>query len=202
MFDSGITVERFIEDIKAEADIAPDISDKKFVSWINALEQVLYSDVILEQCKTDIEVIDSEGEYIYEVPVNSSDDKAYVRFEDIVAVFNGSKQLIKTTLLSGAMFDDCWFDNGGKLFVHTILSEGDVLTVFYHSRPVEKTTENLGTFIMLPAEFMDLMYSYVRAEAYKYANEDGLSAKWQAEYNARLETFKAWIEARRSNFGL
>jgi hypothetical protein len=202
MFDSGISVKSFIQDIKSEADIAPDITDAKYISWINALEQVLYSDIILEQRKADISVSDSEGEYIKKVPIKKVENEADVRFEDIISVFKGETQLIKTSLLSGGIFNDCWFNNGGVLWVNTTFkNEDDTITVFYHVRPAEKSSAN-EEVINLPAEFMDLMYSYVRAEAYKYANEDALSAKWQAEYNARLEIFKAWVDARRPSFGM
>ena len=202
MFDSGISVKSFIDDIKSEADIAPDITDAKYISWINALEQVLYSDIILEQRKADIAVSDSEGEYIKKVPIKKVENEADVRFEDIISVFKGDTQLIKTSLLSGGIFDDCWFNNGGALWVNTTFkNEDNKITVFYHVRPAEKSGAD-GENIMLPAEFMDLMYSYVRAEAYKYANEDALSAKWQVEYNARLDTFIAWINARRPSFGM
>jgi hypothetical protein len=202
MFDSGISVKSFIDDIKAEADIAPDITDTKYISWINALEQVLYSDIIREQRKVDIEVLNSEGEYIDKVEIKKDENEADVRFEDIISVFKGDTQLIKTSLLSGGIFNDCWFNNGGVLWVNTTLtSEDKKITVFYHVRPAEKSSAN-EEVINLPAEFMDLMYSYVRAEAYKYANEDALSAKWQAEYNARLEIFKAWVDARRPSFGM
>lgn len=202
MFDSNITVASFISDIKSEADIAPDITDTKYISWINALEQVLYSDIIREQRKVDIEVLDSEGEYIGKVPIGKGENEADVRFEDIISVFKGETQLIKTSLLSGGIFDDCWFNNGGVLWVNTTFENvNNTITVYYHIRPAEKSVGD-GKKIMLPAEFMDLMYSYVRAEAYKYANEDALSAKWQAEYNARLEIFKAWVDARRPSFGM
>lgn len=207
MFDSGISVESFIKDIKSEADIAPDITDTKYISWINALEQVLYSDIIREQRKVDIdkadiEVLNSEGECINKVPIETDENEADVRFEDIISVFKGETQLIKTSLLSGGIFDDCWFNNGSALWVNTTFKNEDKkITVFYHVRPAEKSSAN-EEVINLPAEFMDLMYSYVRAEAYKYANEDALSAKWQAEYNARLEIFKAWVDARRPSFGM
>lgn len=202
MFDSGISVNLFIKDIKSEADIAPDITDTKYISWINALEQVLYSDIIREQRKADIDVSNSIGEYIKKVPITKGENEADVRFEDIISVFKGETQLIKTSLLSGGIFNDSWFNNGSALWVNTTFENvNNTITVFYHVRPAEKSGAD-GENIMLPAEFMDLMYSYVRAEAYKYANEDALSAKWQAEYNARLEIFKAWIDARRPSFGM
>lgn len=49
MFDSGIKASDLIEQIKSEADIAPDIPDESYIQWLNAAEQLLYSEVIQEQ---------------------------------------------------------------------------------------------------------------------------------------------------------
>ena len=51
MFDSGIKASELIEQIKDEADIAIPISDEVYISWLNALEQLLYSEIIKEQKK-------------------------------------------------------------------------------------------------------------------------------------------------------
>jgi len=55
---------------------------------------------------------------------------------------------------------------------------------------------------MLPIEFIDLAKAKLRGEAYKVANEDSLAAKWINDYNMLVETFKAWIERERANFGM
>lgn len=56
MFDSGIKVSDLIAQIKEEADIAIPITDESFVQWLNALEQLLYTEVIQEQkrCSLDL----------------------------------------------------------------------------------------------------------------------------------------------------
>jgi hypothetical protein len=41
----------------------------------------------------------------------------------------------------------------------------------------------------------------MRGEAYKIANEDGLAAKWLADYNAQLESFKVWAADRNHRYG-
>jgi hypothetical protein len=59
-----------------------------------------------------------------------------------------------------------------------------------------------GVNVMVPIEFIDLVKSKLRGEAYKLANEDALAAKWLNDYNTLLETFRAWITEKASNFGL
>ena len=56
MFDSGILASRLIEEIQEEADIAIPILDGTYVSWLNALEQLLYSEIIKEQKKSKIDL--------------------------------------------------------------------------------------------------------------------------------------------------
>ena len=56
--------------------------------------------------------------------------------------------------------------------------------------------------VMLPIEFIDLVKAKLRGEAYKLANEDSIAAKWLNDYNTLLETFKAWIADKSSNFGM
>ena len=56
--------------------------------------------------------------------------------------------------------------------------------------------------VMVPLEFIDLVKAKLRGEAYKLANEDDIAAKWLNDYNILLETFKAWISEKSSNFGL
>ena len=56
MFDSGIRVSDLIAQIKEEADIAIPITDESFVQWLNALEQLLYTEVIQEQKRCTIDL--------------------------------------------------------------------------------------------------------------------------------------------------
>ena len=79
------------------------------------------------------------------------------------------------------------------------------LSIIYYVRPLPKSIENMNAHnqnIMLPHEFIDLAKTKLRGEAYKLCNEDTLSAKWLADYNALLETFTQWINDKRPNFGL
>lgn len=201
MFDSGISSKVLIDGIKSEADIAPDIDDGYYIGWLSSLEQLLYSEVICEQKEGIIEVDDSvliDGTVSLEG--FNADAEADVRFEDIIAVFLGDKQLKKTTLTSGILFDDCYYKDKNGLHIKSTSLSGNV-RVIYRVRPAIKSSISDGN-VMLPFEFLDLARSYIRSEAYKIANEDELCGKWTAEYNVLLETFRAWIVAKSPQFGI
>ena len=53
MFDSGIKASVLIEQIENEADIAIPIAKESYVLWLNALEQLLYTELIQEQGKIE-----------------------------------------------------------------------------------------------------------------------------------------------------
>ena len=54
---------------------------------------------------------------------------------------------------------------------------------------------------MVPMEWLDLVGAKMRGEAYKIANEDGLSAKWLNDYNTQLEYLKIWAAKRNERYG-
>lgn len=208
MFNSGIKANNLINELNKEAVISPAIEDEKYVSWINALEQMLYSDIIKEQKQKDYKITFSGSSSRHEIDLSGFKDE--VRFEDIIAVFYGEKQLIKTTLTSSYIFKDCYFKLSDKLYIDASDNLKDdeqskevKVYVSYIVRPALKETNSLSSsYIMLPPEFIDLMKSYLRAEAYKIANEDELCAKWTNEYNVLLESFKIWIASRQPAFGI
>ena len=52
MFDSGVLVKDLVEELKnTEIDIALDIPNATYVSWLNSVQQLLYTEVIKEQNK-------------------------------------------------------------------------------------------------------------------------------------------------------
>lgn len=200
MFDSGIKALDLIEQIKDEADIAYPISDESYVLWLNALEQLLYTEIIQEQGK--IEFNDVKGSVIGVDTLDVPNGENCVRFEDIYAVYAGDTQLIKSTVTSGVIFPDTYYKIGNDIGLN-LEKEPEKIKLIYFVKPELKTTDNIGTLnVMIPVEFLDLAKAKLRGEAYKAANEDALSAKWINDYNILLETFKAWILGKRSEFGM
>lgn len=193
MFDSGIKAAVLFDDIRNEADISIDIPDSCFVSWLNALEQLIYSEIIKEQAQAEL----AEG--------LSSIEKAgcdSVRYEDIHAVYADGLQLKATTLTSGAIFPNSYYKKDNDIALSDDVGD-KAIKIIYFVRPIPKTEANISkTNVMLPPEFIELAKSKLRGESYKLANEDGLAAKWLNDYNVLLETFKVWIQNKSPSFGI
>lgn len=212
MFDSGIKAKDLISQLNGEVDIAYPITDESYITWLNALEQLLYTELIQEQgiikhlpvylsqrSAADFEVYYSEIP-IHALPVPIGENA--VRFEDIHAVYADDTQLIKSTVASGEIFPDTYYKAGDKIVLNT-KKESLIIKFIYFVRPELKTTANYSALnVMIPVEFIDLAKAKLRGEAYKAANEDGLAAKWINDYNVLLETFKAWLSGKQPEFGI
>lgn len=201
MFDSGIKALDLIEQIKNEADISTPIPDEDYILWINTLEQMLYSEVIKEQAKIEVNDINADSSIdIENHPVN--EEQSSIRFEDIHAIYNGETQLIKTTVASGGIFPDCFYKIENKIGLN-LKNEPEKIRIVYYVRPAIKKPENISDLnVMLPVEFIDLAKSKLRGEAYKLANEGDIAAMWLNDYNILLETFKVWVSDKEPKFGV
>ena len=204
MYDSGISVKDLVEELKnTEIDIALEIPDETYVSWLNSLQQLLYTDIIKEQKKIVLKT-DSESPLTVSLPQVGNDENS-PRFEDIYAIYADDTQLIKSTLTSGVIFPDTYYKENNGIGVHT-KAEPKELTIIYIVKPPLITMTSQGKIsdanVMIPVEFIDLVKAKLRGEAYKLANEDSLAAKWLNDYNVLLETFKAWITDKSANFGI
>jgi hypothetical protein len=205
MFDSGISVKNLIDEVISEADIALEIPITTYVTWLNALQQVLYSEIIKEQKKITLKSPLSNPIDITLIVAGNGEDTP--RFEDIYTIYADDTQLIKSTLTSGVIFPDTFYKNNNNIG-YNVEENPSEFTIVYFVRPALIETNTHGNVnstdvkVMLPIEFIDLAKAKLRGEAYKLANEDNLAAKWLNDYNTLLETFKAWIIDKTSNFGM
>lgn len=208
MFDSQVKANDFILALKSETDIAPDIPDSYFIDWLNHVEQTLYDNVIKEEEVASYSVPagsgDSKGFRFYSAEYDDIDQNAPVRFEDIVSVTFVGRGLTKVSMDIGEkrLFPYCYYREGEVSFKCYIPEAAGTLILIYTVRPTPKTITNITTQnIMVPPEFLDLVRAKLRGEAYKFANEDALAAKWLNDYNQQLEYFRAWIASNKSTFG-
>lgn len=200
MFNSGVIVSDLIEQIKDEADISIPIPTASYVLWLNALEQLLYTELIQEQGKIELDGILSGVISIDTLNVPNGENA--VRFEDIHAIYADQTQLIESTVASGVIFPDTYYKIGNDIGVN-LKNEPEKIKIIYFVKPELKTTANISTKnVMIPVEFIDLAKAKLRGEAYKVANEDSIAAKWINDYNILLETFKAWLSGKQPEFGM
>lgn len=200
MFDSGTSASDLIEQIKGEADIAIPIATSSYVSWLNALEQLLYTELIQEQGELELAGTDSSVININNLTV--PDGENAVRFEDIHAVYADDTQLIKSTAASGVIFPNTYYKIKNNIGL-SLKEKPKKLKIIYYVKPELKTTSNIASKnVMIPLEFIDLASAKLRGEAYKIANESELSAIWLNDYNILLETFKSWLSGKQPTFGI
>ena len=200
MFDSGIKASALIEQIENEADIAIPIAKESFVSWLNALEQLLYTELIQEQGKIELDGVNGSVIGIDTLDVPNGENA--VRFEDIHTIYADQTQLIESTAASGVIFPDTFYKIGVDIGLN-LKKQPERVTIIYFVKPELKTTDNISTKnVMIPVEFIDLAKAKLRGEAYKVANEMELSAMWLNDYNVLLETFKAWLSGKQPEFGM
>ena len=218
MFDSGISVKNLIEELKnTEVDIALDIPNATYVSWLNALQQLLYTEVIKEQREYRSEpeaqvenILFATGEEIglfrlSRIKPSTKENKPM--FEDIIAFYIDKTRLIKSSVDSGVVFPNTFFKYENDIgYNFNGLNDGTKERIIYYVKPALVKVDDNDVIndvnVMVPVEFIDLVKSKLRGEAYKLVNEDGIAAKWLNDYNVQLETFKAWINEKSPNFGL
>ena len=200
MFDSGVSVKDLVKELKnTEVDVALEIPNSTYVTWLNSLQQLLYTEIIKEQQK----VIINPAPVNPVIKIGTGENAP--RVEDIHAVYADNVQLIKSTVTSGVIFPDTFYKDNNDICYHTE-SVPTELTIVYIAKPdlitVEADDEINDANVMVPIEFIDLVKAKLRGEAYKLANEDGIAAKWLNDFNTLLETFKAWIDSKSPSFGM
>lgn len=201
MYDSAISCAAMLTAVKSEADISTTIPVASYVMWINTVEQLLYTEYIREQ--RSVILADAESPVAMQLIVPETGEKQPL-YDDIFKVYADEKELQKMTLTAAKRFSrNAYWCEEGKLCYRCYYGMPDELRIIYFVRPALKTESGstVSGNIMLPVEFADIIYTRIRGEIYKIANEDALSAKWITEYNTLLENFKVWLSRKAAEYG-
>ena len=202
MFDSGISAKALIAELQSEVDVALPISNSTYVTWLNSLQWLLCSAIIKEQ--NDLIITEPQEDVIQLANLDVSDNEAPIRFEDIYAVYADTTQLIKTSITSGFVFPDCFYKKGDNLAVK-MQKTPNFIKLIYHIKPklikVNENDEIQDGNVMIPIEFIELVKSKLRGEAYSLENEYGPASNWLNNYNILLENFKQWLSDKAQQFG-
>ena len=202
MFDSGISAKALIAELQSEVDVALPITNSTYVTRLNSLQRLLYSAIIKEQ--NDLIITEPQEDVIQLANLDVSDNEAPIRFEDIYAVYADTTQLIKTSITSGFVFPDCFNKKGDNLAVK-MQKTPNFIKLIYHIKPklikVNENDEIQDGNVMIPIEFIELVKSKLRGEAYSLENEYGSASNWLNNYNILLENFKQWLSDKAQQFG-
>lgn len=202
MFDSGISAKALIAELQSEVDVALPITNSTYATWLNSLQGLLYSAIIKEQ--NDLIITEPQEDVIQLASLDVSDNEAPIRFEDIYAVYADTTQLIKTSITSGFVFPDCFYKKGDNLAVK-MQKTPNFIKLIYHIKPklikVNENDEIQDGNVMIPIEFIELVKSKLRGEAYSLENEYGPASNWLNNYNILLENFKQWLSDKAQQFG-
>lgn len=203
MFDSKISAKNLIEELKSEVDVALSIPNSSYVTWLNSLEQMLYSSIIREQQKL-VTTLPQDGIIILD-SLNIQENEAPIRFEDIYTVYADCVQLIKTTPTSGTIFNDCYYKTGDNMAIN-VKNKPSRLDIIYFIKPSLKMVSASDVVqsgnVMIPIEFIEIAKSKLRAEAYMIENEYTPAANWINNYNILIENFKEWLNNSAAQFGM
>lgn len=199
MYNSGITALDLIEEVENEADISIGVPRSVLLRSINSVEQFLYTEVLREYITVRMEYT-GDSVALSSIPVPNG--AAEVEFDDIIRVFADEREAERSGASGMIDFPEKHLYgtdyNGNLVFSFSEVPSEVVLIV--RIRPALKD-EGDADPVRIPPEHLDLVLSKMRGDVYKIANEDGLAAKWLADYNAHLENFKVWAASRNARYG-
>jgi len=205
MYDSGVTAKAFIDSLIQEADISIEIPYTSMLRWLSAVEQFAYTEILKEYKRCTMDLTQEPFDVIRLDTLPIPEGAAIPIYDDIVRVYGEKGQEIrKAGAVAGYEFPDFdlyYTDYDGHLILSTRIEQAEI-TVIYRIRPEIKTEDNKAALnVALPPEYLDMAGAKIRGEAYKIANEDGLAAKWLADYNTQMENFKVWAASRNERYG-
>ena len=198
MYNSGVTLSDIITELSGEVDIAGSIPDSAYIRWVNTLEQLIYTDILGFYGRQNV-TLAGGGFALSSITSGTGEDSC--RYDDIVKVYGDGREYVRAGVISSVIFDGdkgIYWQDGDSVKVSPIV-EPDTVTVIRRIRPAIKTTT--AGMVMLPYEWLELVMSKLRGEAYKIANDDGQAAKWLEDYNAQLSSFTEWARKRQERYG-
>lgn len=198
MFKSGMTAGKLFQILRDDVDISLSIDDDLLLLWLNALQQMLYSEIVREQRMTEIT---GEGDVLVYSHLSRAEDEAMPEARDITAVFADGVEAQRVSGGIGRILHGerpAWYDRDGAICMMLPVPAREVQV----AHVVRPAMADEGSEVCVPPEFLPMVLSRMRGEIYRVANEDGLASKWLADFNMELETFKVWCASHREKYGM
>jgi len=207
MYDSGVTAQNFLLLLDNEIDVPSEFSTVSFSALaesLNKIEQILYRNIIKEIIKVTVSATENKVTHT-QIQNELSDDYAMFLFDDIVLVKADNIQLTKCALDKFNVLRNVYCTNGDvlefkKAYSTDVINDVDI---YLKVCPALKEVSNeiVTGNVMVPYEFLSMVAAFIRGEQYKLINEDNIAAKWIADFNAQLESFKSFIVQNSAKIG-
>lgn len=198
MFRSGMTVAELFAVLRDDVDISLSIGDELLFVWLNAVQNMLYSELIREQRYTEVS---GKGDAVLYTELSRGVDEAVPEARDIEAVFADGVEARRVSGGIGRILHGdrpSWYD-GGNAVCMILPDNAELVQIAHIIRPADA---ELDSEVCVPREFIPMVLSRLRGEMYRIANEDGLASKWLSDYNTELETFKLWCAQHGKTYGM
>lgn len=198
MFDSGVDATVFLKELQQETDIAYPVPFSRYVEFLSAEEQLLYSEIICEQAVHTRPYM--QAVCLEEIPVETEFAKLLPR--DVQSVFADDRELVFTTPKLGQSVRFGYYFLKNCMYVPKDAYK--TLTLISRVRPQERTCiDNAvsGGNVHVPVPFLEMLREKIRGNIYFCVNEYGHSANHLASYNTYLAHFKTYIGSTLPNYG-
>lgn len=197
MYRSEISAADFVAQIKAELDIVPAVPDHLFVRWLNALEQLLYTELVKAERWATVTVA---GGQVDLSAIEPGEHEAPPAAWDVAALYADGLEIPQAGLaVFHTLADSLYAVLSEKALAVKPYPDGQEIGVLYYARPaLKQVTEGVISDepVALPEAFLDLAAARLLGEAFRLAEDDAQAARWLADYNTRLEHFSQWVKNR------
>lgn len=174
------------------------------VSWINEVEQELYSDVIEDYTEHVFTVTNADTDS--PIALSYADGTATITFlfEDIqkVEVKHGNgkyEEYSPTSLLYIPIYS--YYKTGEKLG-YSDPKDGDSVKVKFRRIPATKLLANIANdYLNIPDRFLKLYKYYIFNQILLLKKEYVEANNWITLYNAELEDFTKWYLEHKPSYG-
>jgi hypothetical protein len=193
MYESTITVAELIRLIDEQ--ISNNYSPAIKVSWINELEQELYSDLI-EDYAAELKTVTTAST---DVPI----ELTYL-FEDIrkVEVKHGTGKYDEYSPTSLAYIPDYSFYNDDGKLNYSDPKNGDTVRIISRRLPTMKIVDDISDdFLCLPDRFIKIYKYYIFSQILQLKKEYEESSNWMNLYNSEIEDFRNWYYEHKPAYG-
>lgn len=202
MFASTKKVAELINEINEQ--VSNVYSDATKVSWINEVEQELYSDVIEDYTEHVFTVADAEADSPIALSYLDGGNTVTFLFEDIrkIEVKHGTGKYEEYSPTSLAYVPESSYYKINEKLGYSDPKDNDSVKVIFRRLPATKLVANIASdFLSLPDRFLKLYKYYAFAQILLLKKEYTESNNWIQLYNAGIEDFRLWYFENKPTYG-